>query len=82
MNREGSTAPRAARVEAVARFANAHPLIVAALFLVLAVGVVGLAVFGAISLLMQPSLPKLCFAAAVAVAAWIMPGAITERGTT
>jgi hypothetical protein len=38
----------------------------------LAVGVIGLAVFGAVSLWMQPSLPKIIFlAAAAADAAWI-----------
>jgi hypothetical protein len=35
---------------AAAHFANAHPLIVAALFLAIAIGLIGLAVLGAISL--------------------------------
>jgi hypothetical protein len=33
----------------------------------LAVGVIGLAVLGAVTLLMQPSLPKVLFGAAVAI---------------
>jgi hypothetical protein len=35
---------------AAAQFANPHPLIVAALFLAIAIGLIGLAVLGAISL--------------------------------
>jgi hypothetical protein len=37
-------------LSAAAQFANARPLIVAALFLAIAIGLIGLAVLGAISL--------------------------------
>jgi hypothetical protein len=58
-------------LSAVAQFAHAHKVIVATVFLLLAGGVVGLAMLGAFSLLMQTSWPKLFFVAVVAVAAWI-----------
>ena len=37
-------------LSAAAQFANAHPLIVAVLFLAIAIGLIGLAVLGAVSL--------------------------------
>jgi hypothetical protein len=37
-------------ISTVARFAYLHPLIVAALFLAIAIGLIGLAVFGAVTL--------------------------------
>jgi hypothetical protein len=37
-------------LSAAAQFANAHPLIVAALLLAIAIGLIGLAVLGAVSL--------------------------------
>jgi hypothetical protein len=58
-------------LSAVARFANAHPRAVVLIFLALAVGAVGLAVLGAVSLLMYPSWPKFFFGVAIVVAAWV-----------
>jgi hypothetical protein len=55
----------------VAWFAILHPRVVLLALLALAAGLIGLAAVGAYSLLMQPSLPKLLFGAAVAVAAWL-----------
>jgi hypothetical protein len=55
----------------VALFAIRHPRAVKVIMFALAVGIVGLATAGAVSLIMWPSWPKvLCFAA-VAVAAWL-----------
>lgn len=55
----------------IARFANTHPCIVLMALLMLAAGMVGLAVFGAVSLFIEPVLPKLFLFAAVALAAFV-----------
>jgi hypothetical protein len=56
----------------LACLANDHPQAVLALTLAVIVAVVGLAVFGAISLFTPPILPKLFFGAAVALAALVV----------
>jgi hypothetical protein len=58
-------------IATVAQFANAHPRLVILALLTLAAGLVGLAAFGAVSLVLYPSLPKVFCFAAVAVAAWL-----------
>ena len=45
----------------------------------ISVAVVGLALFGAVSLFMQPSLPKVLFGAAITLAVWI---AIAQKRLT
>jgi hypothetical protein len=55
----------------IACLANCHPRMVLALALAVIVAVVGLAVFGVVSLFAPPVLPKLFFGAAVALAAFV-----------
>ena len=56
---------------AVARSANTHPRVVMLALVAIAVSIIVIAVLGAYSLLIQPSMPKIFFAAAVAGAAWV-----------
>jgi hypothetical protein len=59
----------------IACFANCHPRVVLALTLASVVAVVGLGVFGAVSLFTPPILPKLLLFAIVIAALIAMPRA-------
>ena len=56
---------------AVARSANTHARVVMLALVAIAVSIIVIAVLDAYSLLIQPGMPKIFFAAAVAGAAWV-----------
>jgi hypothetical protein len=56
----------------IACFANCHPQVVLALALASVVAVVGLGVFGAVSLVTHPTLSKFLMFAAIALAALVV----------